>query len=127
MNTLTDKLNQAKIISYTRDHVNGKTIEYHLKDTANTIHSKTTHGNTCQYVLNPDDKKSPVRKLTPTECFRLQGLDDEAIAAIDSTGISDTQKIKLAGNSICVDVLYHIFKALFIDEAQSTNQQLTLF
>jgi site-specific DNA-cytosine methylase len=117
----------AKIISYTRDHKNGKNIEYHLKDTANTIHSHATHGNTAQFVVNPDDEKSPVRRLTPRECFRLQGLDDVAIDAIDATGISDTQKIKLAGNSICVDVLYHIFRQLFIEENKPKNQQLTLF
>lgn len=57
---------------------------------------------------------SRIRKLTPRECFRLMGVSDSDIDKIQSTGISNTQQYKLAGNSIVVDVLYHIFLNLFI-------------
>lgn len=40
--------------------------------------------------------------------------------------ISNSAQYKLAGNSIVVDVLYHIFRKMFIDTDQET-QQLTLF
>ena len=56
-----------------------------------------------------------VRKLTERECFRLMGVDEGVIDAIDKTGICKTAKYHLAGNSIVVDVLYHLFKSAFID------------
>lgn len=48
-----------------------------------------------------------IRKLTPLECFRLMGFDDEDFYKIK--GISNTQLYKMAGNSIVVDVLKHLF------------------
>lgn len=54
-----------------------------------------------------------IRKLTPKECFRLMGMDDNDIDKIQQTGISNTQRYKMAGNSICVPVLEYIFKNLF--------------
>lgn len=53
-----------------------------------------------------------IRKLTPKECFLLMGLSLENISKIDSANISDSQKYKLAGNSIVVSCLEHIFKKL---------------
>jgi len=50
-----------------------------------------------------------VRRLTPKECFRLQGfLNDE----VNIEGLSDTQKYKLAGNGQSVNVVKLIFKEL---------------
>ena len=43
-----------------------------------------------------------IRKLTPTECFRLMGVKDSDIDKIKSTEISNSQMYKLAGNSIVV-------------------------
>ena len=64
------------------------------------------------------DKKYRIRKLTPRECFRLMGVDDTDIDAIQQAGISNSQQYKLAGNSIVVDVLYHIFRKAFCKEPQ---------
>lgn len=55
-----------------------------------------------------------IRKLTPRECFRLMGMNDNDIDKIQSTGISNTQQYKMAGNSIVVNVLEGIFRNLFI-------------
>ena len=55
-----------------------------------------------------------IRKLTPRECFRLMGVSDSDIDKIQKAGISRTQQYKLAGNSIVVDVLYYIFKNMFV-------------
>lgn len=55
-----------------------------------------------------------IRKLTPKECFRLMGMNEEDIEKIQSIGISNTQQYKMAGNSIVVNVLEGIFKELFI-------------
>ena len=51
-----------------------------------------------------------IRKLTPLECWRLMGFDDEDFDAVQ--GISNAQLYKQAGNSIVVDVLEHIFLEL---------------
>lgn len=67
-----------------------------------------------------------IRKLTPRECFRLMGVSDEDIDKIQAAGISKTQQYKMAGNSIVVDVLYHIFRKMFINK-KDENQQLSLF
>lgn len=71
-------------------------------------------------------KKFRIRKLTPRECFRLMGVDDKDIDKIQAAGISNSGQYKLAGNSIVVDVLFHLFRKMFI-ETESESQQLTLF
>jgi len=51
------------------------------------------------------------RRLTPKECFRLQGfLKDE----INLDGLSDTQRYKLCGNGQSVNVVRKIFERMFI-------------
>ncbi len=71
-------------------------------------------------------KKFRIRKLTPRECFRLMGVDDKDIDKIQAAGVSNSGQYKLAGNSIVVDVLFHIFRKMFI-ETGNESQQLTLF
>lgn len=51
-----------------------------------------------------------IRKLTPKECFRLQGfLNDE----VNLEGLSNTQRYKLAGNGQSVNVVKKIFQEMF--------------
>lgn len=52
---------------------------------------------------------SRIRRLTPLECFRLQGYPDSFIKVV-----SDTQLYKQAGNTITVSVLQAIAKNLFL-------------
>lgn len=54
-----------------------------------------------------------IRKLTPKECFRLMGFEDKDIDILTENKISNTQLYKMAGNSIVVDVLEHIFSILY--------------
>lgn len=54
-----------------------------------------------------------VRKLTPKECWRLMGFDDEDFDRAEQVN-SNTQLYKQAGNSIVVDVLMAIFENLLI-------------
>ena len=44
-----------------------------------------------------------IRKLTPTECERLMGLDDGY-----TSGVSNSQRYKMLGNSFHIDVIAHI-------------------
>lgn len=52
-----------------------------------------------------------IRKLTPKECFRLQGWTDDYFekAAFVS---SNSQLYKQAGNGVTVNVIYEIAKCL---------------
>ena len=58
-----------------------------------------------------------IRKLTPRECWRLQGVRDYQFDKLHD--ISNSQLYKLAGNSIVVDVLMAIFKNLFLKEEEN--------
>lgn len=58
-----------------------------------------------------------IRKLTPTECWRLMGWKDEQINKIKASGISNTQMYKQAGNGIVVTVLEAIFKNLLKNDS----------
>lgn len=53
-----------------------------------------------------------IRKLTPTECFRLMGFSDKDVQILIENKISNSQLYKMAGNSIVVNVLVAIFKEL---------------
>lgn len=56
-----------------------------------------------------------IRKLTPKECWRLMGFDDEDFEKAEKVN-SNTQLYKQAGNSIVVNVLEAIFKNLFLNK-----------
>ncbi len=56
-------------------------------------------------------KKFRVRRLTPKECFRLQGFPDDYYDRAASV-CSETQLYKQAGNSVTVDVVEEIAKKL---------------
>lgn len=52
-----------------------------------------------------------IRRLTPLECWRLQGFKDEDFFSVKD--VSDTQLYKQAGNSITVNVLMELFKKIY--------------
>lgn len=71
-----------------------------------------------------------IRKLTPREVFRLMDVSEPDIDTLLNAGISNSQLYKLAGNSICCGVLYHIFRKMFIEidmDYTGKPQQLNLF
>lgn len=86
--------------------------------------SKTRRGRVGKQVsqaLLCNDKNGTVenqriRKLTPLECFRLMGFDDEDYEILQENKISNTQLYKMAGNSIVVDVLEELFCMLFDEQ-----------
>ena len=53
-----------------------------------------------------------IRRLTPLECWRLQGFTDEQFYKAQKVN-SDTQLYKQAGNSITVNVLVELFKKIY--------------
>jgi DNA (cytosine-5)-methyltransferase 1 len=56
--------------------------------------------------------KTYIRKLTPTECYKLMGFDAADCKKVSDAGISNSQLYKQAGNSIVVNVLEAIFTEL---------------
>lgn len=72
-----------------------------------------------------------IRKLTPKECWRLMGFDDEDFEKAESVN-SNTQLYKQAGNSIVVNVIVAIFEELkgcvdFMDGESEYVKTATIF
>ena len=53
-----------------------------------------------------------IRKLTPLECMRLMGFEDQDYNAMREIGMSDMAIYHMAGDSIVVNVLEAIFKEM---------------
>ena len=80
-----------------------------------------------------------IRRLIPRECFRLMDVDDEDYNKIKNyvkghrkngkpMYISESQQYKLAGNSIVVACMEHIFEQLFFPSGRVTEpRQLDIF
>ena len=81
-------------------------------------YNQTTNENLSQCLTEPHHNTQRlfdgyrIRKLTPKECWRLMGFDDEDFEKARKVN-SNTQLYKQAGNSIVVNVLEKIFKNLF--------------
>tara|TARA_R100000479_G_scaffold50908_2_gene23863 strand:+ start:862 stop:1962 length:1101 start_codon:yes stop_codon:yes gene_type:complete len=101
-NTLTSVHKDNYVLGYSRD-AKGKVVGRHKKYLANTIHSSSGTGN------NTDQFVKSIRRLTPIECERLQGFPDNWTLA---NGISDTQRYKMCGNAVTVDVVEAVGKRI---------------
>ena len=66
---------------------------------------KPYNTNSIRGVTYSDDMR--IRRLTPTECCRLQGFPDNWV-----DGVSDTQKYKCLGNAVTVNVIKAIVNEL---------------
>ena len=75
------------------------------KGVANTLQAT---GDSNQGVVTDQYR---IRKLTPKECWRLQGFPDELFDKAAEVN-SDSQLYKQAGNSVTVNVIYEIAKKL---------------
>lgn len=62
-------------------------------------------------------KSLRIRKLTPLECWRLQGFPDYAFYKAKESGVSDSQLYKQAGNSVTVPVIEFVAKRLGNDNS----------
>lgn len=104
---------------------------------ADNVHPTLTTSHESKVLL-----RYRIRKLTERECFRLMDVDDSDIDKIEAHRIKVTlkngtvkekpipksAKYKLAGNSIVVSCLYHIFHQMFIVEPPEPNPiQKSLF
>lgn len=56
-----------------------------------------------------------IRRLTPRECMRLQGVPDGITDKLIAAGISDTQLYRAAGDACTVNVIYEIAKRMNVE------------
>lgn len=81
------------------------------------LYNQTTNENISQCLTEPHHNSQRlfdglrIRKLTPKECWRLMGFDDEDFEKAEKIN-SNTQLYKQAGNSIVVNVMEAILKEL---------------
>lgn len=66
-----------------------------------------------------------IRKLTPRECYRLMGVDDDEIKLLLDADLKDSNHYKLAGNSIVVNCMTNIFEKLFY--TRDERKEVTLW
>lgn len=62
--------------------------------------------------LNGEVHIGRIRKLTPRECWRLQGFTDDQFDKAKATGLSDSRLYKMAGNAVTVNVISEIGKII---------------
>lgn len=80
-----------------------------------------------QTITSDDDTSQlRIRKLTPKECWRLMGFDDEAYEKAEKV-CSKTQLYKQAGNSIVVNVLEAILTELLVNKQPLEQEQMSIF
>lgn len=80
-----------------------------------TLTSQDRHGVCLEYGSD-----YLIRKLTPRECWRLQGFPDEYIDKVEAINMSANQMYKQAGNAVTVNVAYAIGKKLKEIEDEDT-------
>lgn len=114
-------------------------MELKDKDNMNELvyHERPTKEQLLEYF----SRRIRVRKMTPREAMRLMDVDDSDIDKIMNAtetvtlkngtikikkAISKTACYKLAGNSIVVSVLYHIFRTMFIPNQPENNNQTVI-
>lgn len=99
-------------------HENENVVAAHRNDpkrstvSEHVYHKKNGICTTIQTAHVPKLLDFRIRKLTPTECFRLMDFPDTLVENARKVGISDSQLYRQAGNSICVGVLAEIIKQL---------------
>jgi DNA (cytosine-5)-methyltransferase 1 len=110
---LSDKLIQSFTKHKERHTEKGTGFKWEVKkndDIANCLRANAS--------LCPTDNtikiSKKIRRLTPLECWRLQGFRDEDFFSVKD--VSDTQLYKQAGNSITVDVLMELFKKIYAND-----------
>ncbi len=79
-----------------------------------TLTAQDRHG-----IAVGDTQHVYVRRLTPRECWRLQGFPDEYFDKAKAAGISDAQLYKQAGNAVTVTVARAIGQRLKELEGES--------
>jgi DNA (cytosine-5)-methyltransferase 1 len=90
------------------------TIPSHYHKAGWTDFRPISQGNQSPHVgVIEFSKQIRIRRLTPIETGRLMGLTDKQVRTMRDAKLSDSALYRLHGNSIVVDVLFYLFRALF--------------
>ena len=77
---------------------------------------------------NLKGKKISIRKLTPSECFKLQGMASEDVEKCRDIGVSDTQLYCQAGNGLTTTcpqfIMEHLFKTIENNAYECTDERM---
>ena len=87
-----------------------------------TLHTCGGGNQEIKVAVMDEKKKRSNRKLTPLECWRLMGFDDEDFRKAEAVN-SNSQLYKQAGNSIVVNVLEGILKQLLVPQTPQQQAQ----
>ena len=99
-------------------------LEQHVEVSDREVSNALTTAQKDSLVSEPTLR---IRKLTPLECFRLMGFDDEDFRAAEKVN-SNSQLYKQAGNSIVVDVLEYLFKEILeVIDMKKVDDKVTVF
>ena len=102
MNTLDTSAKHVVVKRKLKELTKNKSQKERIYDTGLSITLSTE--NTGLYQTS----KTDVRRLTPTECERLQGFPDGY-----TEGVSDTQRYKTLGNAVTVNVVTALINKMF--------------
>ena len=72
----------------------------------------TLRGNASRTDFGVMSSNMRIRRLTPRECMRLQGVPDEVTDKLIVVGISNTQIYRAAGDACTVPVIYEIARRM---------------
>lgn len=78
-----------------------------------TLHTCGGGNQEIKVAVMENNEQFRIRKLTPLECWRLMGFDDEDFRKAEAVN-SNSQLYKQAGNSIVVNVLEWILRNLLL-------------
>ena len=100
---------------------------YSIDSNSPTLH--TNGGGNLEVKILEDDKVNEdfvIRKLTPCEYWKLQGMSVDDFNKAKAIGMSDSQLYKQAGNGLvtnCVqEIMEHLYKALYDESYVCTDE-----
>lgn len=104
LHTASGSGNKAPLIAF---HVNAQPQQMNFSDTTTAALTCSQYAGIAQY--------NRVRKLTPRECERLQGMvDDYTLIEFRGKPAADSPRYKALGNSMAVPVIRWIGIQIFI-------------
>ena len=95
------------------------------KDPIKILYKKGIHN------MNKENENNiyRIRKLTPTECWKLMGMTKEDVEKARAVGLSNSQLYKQAGNGLvtnCISLLMeHLYKSQYNETYKCSDENFT--
>lgn len=108
-NTLTSVYKDNYVVGTLRTHNDGKGFRKVVGTDCPTIPARAREDGSGQPIIG---NEQTIRRLTPIECERLQGFPDNWTQRGVNGPISDSQRYKMCGNAVTVDVVEAVAKQI---------------